>query len=381
VSVFVEKFIIGKETNLTVAVKDNIDVKGFITTAGSAAYADKDVAGKNAHVVDKVLNSCCQLVGKLNMHELAFGMTGVNTNFGTPLNYHFPHYITGGSSSGCAVAVAQGLVDFSIGTDTGGSIRVPAACCGVFGFKPTFGRVSRKGILPAESTLDCVGPLASSANKIIDAMQILDSTFKSCDVPSSIRLGQVVVNAEKEILTLLGNELDKDYINKENIVLPNFEQAFDAALVLMNAEMWSAFGHLLNTGKLGEDVAQRLLAAKDISPKVLQNAEQVRQTFADEVDRALSNVDALVLPTLASFPLSREAALAGKSDLAISSLTRPFNLSGHPAVTIPIPNSLGKPIAMQLVGAKGKDELICSIAKKITEIPNINIPMVEKNNV
>jgi len=381
VSVFVEKFIIGKEANLTVAVKDNIDVKGFITTAGSAAYADKDVAGKNAHVVDKVLNSCCQLVGKLNMHELAFGMTGVNTNFGTPLNYHFPHYITGGSSSGCAVAVAQGLVDFSIGTDTGGSIRVPAACCGVFGFKPTFGRVSRKGILPAESTLDCVGPLASSANKIIDAMQILDSTFKSCDVPSSIRLGQVVVNAEKEILTLLGNELDKGYINKENIVLPNFEQAFDAALVLMNAEMWSAFGHLLNTGKLGEDVAQRLLAAKDISPKVLQNAEQVRQTFADEVDRALSNVDALVLPTLASFPLSREAALAGKSDLAISSLTRPFNLSGHPAVTIPIPNSLGKPIAMQLVGAKGKDELICSIAKKITEIPNINIPMVEKNNV
>lgn len=380
-SVFVEEFIIGKETNLTVAVKDNIDVKGFITRAGSAAYADKDVADKNAHVVDKVLNSCCQLVGKLNMHELAFGMTGVNTNFGTPLNYHFPHYITGGSSSGCAVAVAQGLVDFSIGTDTGGSIRVPAACCGVFGFKPTFDRVSRKGILPAESTLDCVGPLATSANKLIEAMQIIDSTFKVSDVPSSIRLGQVVVNAEKEILTLLENELDKDYINKKNIVLPNFEKAFDAALVLMNAEMWSAFGHLLNTGKLGEDVAQRLLAAKDISPKVLQSAEQVRQTFTGEVDRALSKVDALVLPTLASFPLSREAALAGKSDLAISSLTRPFNLSGHPVVTIPIPNSLGKPIAIQLVGAKGKDEFICNIAKKITEIPNINIPMMEKNNV
>jgi len=381
VSVFVEKFIIGKETNLTVAVKDNIDVEGFITTAGSAAYVDNDVASKNANVVDNVLNSGCKLIGKLNMHELAFGMTGVNAYFGTPLNYHFPHYITGGSSSGCAVAVAQGIVDFSIGTDTGGSIRVPAACCGVFGLKPTFSRVNRKGIFPAESTLDCVGPLALSANKLIEAMQIIDSTYKSCDLPNSIRLGQVVVNAEKEILASLENELDKDYINKENIVLPNFEHAFDAALVLMNAEMWRSFGHLLKTGKLGEDVAQRLLAAKNISPEILHNAEQVRQKFTDEVDRALANADALVLPTLASFPLSRKAALAGKSDLLISSLTRPFNLSGHPAITIPIGNDLGKPVAMQLVGAKGKDELICAIAKKMTKLSTINIPMMEKNNV
>jgi amidase len=381
VSVFVEKFSIGKEANLTVAVKDNIDVEGFVTKAGSAVYADDDVADENADVVDSILNGGCKLVGKLNMHELAFGMTGVNRYFGTPVNYHFPHYITGGSSSGCAVAVAQELVNFSIGTDTGGSIRVPAACCGVFGLKPTFGRVSRKGILPAESSLDCVGPLATSANTLIDAMQILDRTFNSSDAPDSIRLGYVVVSAEKEILTLLANELDRSFIKKENVVLPSLEQAFDAALVLMNTEMWNAFGHLLDTGKLGDDVEQRLFTAKDSSPEVLYKAEQVRQRFTEEVDKALSNRDALVLPTLASFPLSREAALSGKSDLTISSLTRPFNLSGHPAVTIPIRNDLGKPIAMQLVGAKGKDELICSIAKKITELSNINIPMVEKSNV
>jgi amidase len=381
VSVFVEKFIRGKGVNLTVAVKDNIDVEGFVTTAGSAAYADKAVATNNAHVVDSVLNSSCQLVGKLNMHELAFGMTGVNAHFGTPLNYNFPHYITGGSSSGCAVAVAAELVDFSIGTDTGGSIRVPAACCGVFGLKPTFDRISREGTLPAESTLDSVGPLALSANKLIEAMQAMDSSFKPCDIPNTIRLGQIVVSAEEEILTLLDSTLTKHYINKKSVHLPSFEQAFDAALVLMNAEMWSAFGHLLNTSKLGEDVAKRLLAAKNIKPEVLDKAEQVRQIFTDEVDRALSNVDALVLPTLASFPLSRKAALAGKSDLTISSLTRPFNLSGHPAITIPLRNHLGKPIAMQLVGAKGKDELICGIAKKLSESLNINIPMEEANNV
>lgn len=380
-SVFVERFIVGKKTHLIVAVKGNIDVEGFVTNAGSAAYGNKEIAVKNADVVDDVLNASCQLIGKLNMHELAFGMTGVNSYLGTPLNYHFPHYITGGSSSGCAVAVAEESVDFSIGTDTGGSIRVPAACCGVFGLKPTFGRVSRKGILPTQSTLDCVGPLAQSASKIIVAMQAMDSTFKPLNAPNTIRLGQVIVSAEKEISTELDNRLAKHHIATEKVYLPSFEQAFEAALVLMNSEMWNAFGHLLKTGKLGDDVAQRLLAAQDTSPDRLHKSEQVRQIFTDEVDRALSNVDALVLPTLASFPLSREAALAGESDLIISSLTRPFNLSGHPAITIPLCNKAGKPMAMQIVGAKGKDELICSIAKKLSESSTINTAMLEKNNV
>jgi amidase len=381
VNVFVEKFIIGKETNLTVAVKDNIDIEGFVTKAGSEAYAANDAADQNADIVENVLNAGCKLVGKLNMHELAFGMTGVNAFFGTPVNYQFPHYITGGSSSGCAVAVAEGLVDFSIGTDTGGSIRVPAACCGVFGLKPTFGRISRQGILPEESTLDCVGPLASSADKIIDAMQVLDSTYKVMNLPKAIRLGQVEVTADEEILAIVDCELAKSYINKTSVNLISFEEAFNAALVIMNAEMWNSFGGLLESGKLGEDVAKRLKAAKNISQDSLNKAEKIREIFTDEVNRALTNVDALVLPSLASFPLSREDALAGKSDLTISSLTRPFNLSGHPAITIPIPNHLGKPIAMQLVGAKGKDELICEIAKKITKLSTNNIAMMEKDDV
>jgi len=331
-SVFVEKFTVGKNINLTVAVKDNIDVKGFVTKAGSAAYADNKIASENSDVVNNILNAGCKLVGKLNMHELAFGMTGVNKFFGTPVNYHYPHYITGGSSSGCAVAVAE-------------------------------------------------GPLAASASKIIDAMNIIDSTFKAIELPESICLGQVNVKADQSILTVVNQALNQDFITTKNIHLSSLEQAFDDALVLMNAEMWDSFGTLLDTNKLGEDVAQRLAKAKNISPEALAKAEQVRQIFTEEVDLALSKVDALVLPTLASFPLSREDALAGKADLTISLLTRPFNLSGHPAITIPLCNKLGKPIAMQLVGAKGQDELICGIAKKISESSSINIPMLEKNNV
>jgi len=381
VNVFVDDFVVGKDINLTVAVKDNIDVKGFVTKAGSEALVNNNVANENAPIVDDILNSGCKLVGKLNMHELAFGMTGVNTYFGTPTNYHYPSFITGGSSSGCAVAVAEKLVDFSIGTDTGGSIRVPAACCGVFGLKPTFGRINRKGIVPADSTLDCVGPLASSATKLIDAMKIIDTSFKSIDVPESICLGQIKVNADKDITSLVNNEINQNYITLTDVDLPSLEDAFKDALILMNAEMWASFGSLLETGKLGDDVAQRLLAAKNTSIEALKKAEKTKNKFTEEVDQALQNVDALVLPTLASFPLSREDALAGKSDLTISSLTRPFNLSGHPAITIPVHNDLGKPVAIQLVGAKGQDELICAIAKKISDSSNINIPILEKNNV
>lgn len=366
-TVFTEQFEIGQNAHLVAGVKDNIDVAGFVTRAGSEALCHQSAAVKHADVVTTMLTSGVKLVGKLNMHELAFGMTGVNAYFGTPINYFFPAFITGGSSSGCAVAVAEGKVDFSIGTDTGGSIRVPAACCGVFGLKPTFGRISRQGILPEKSTLDCVGPLALSASGLIDAMCSMDKTFAPAPSLETIKLAHVAVDADNVIQMLLSDELKKDFILVSQTRLPSFVEAFDATLKLMNFEMWQAFGHLLETGKLGADVANRLAAARNIDSTVAEEAETIRARFSQEVDIALEGVDALVLPTLASFPLSREEALAGKNDLNISSLTRPFNLSGHPAITIPLRNNLGKPVAMQLVGAKGNDEVICDIAKRISE--------------
>jgi amidase len=370
-TVFTEQFELGQNTDLTAAVKDNIDVAGFVTQAGSEVFSQNPIASKHADVVTTILDLGVKLVGKLNMHELAFGMTGVNEYLGTPINYVFPDYITGGSSSGCATAVAQGKVDFSIGTDTGGSIRVPAACCGVFGLKPTFGRISRKGVLPEESSLDCVGPLAFSADRLIDAMCRMDKTFSPIASLETIKLARISVNAGSDIQGLVGNALKKEFIQVRQARLPSITAAFDMALKLMNFEMWQAYGHLVETGKLGSDVLNRLLAARHLEPNIVTEAEIVRKRFNQEVDSALEDVDALVLPTLASFPLKRIDALAGQNDLQISSLTRPFNLSGHPAITIPLRNNLGKPIGMQLVGAKGNDEVICYIAKKISDTNKI----------
>src|SRR6202011_6200564 len=134
-----------------VGVKDSIDIAGYPTRAGSAAFADAGGAQHHATVVQALLDGGCRIVGKTNMHELAYGVTGINRWSGTPVNPRAPGRVPGGSSSGSAVAVAGELVDFSLGTDTGGSIRIPAACCGVVGLKPSYGRISRSGVHPATS--------------------------------------------------------------------------------------------------------------------------------------------------------------------------------------------------------------------------------------
>jgi len=146
-------------TGLKVMVKDTIDISGYPTRASSRALQDVGPATQNAAVVDALFDGDCQVVGKTVLHELAYGTTGINHYAGTCReSATIPDVFLGGSSSGSAAAVAAGLCDFSLGTDTGGSVRIPACCCGVFGFKPTFGRIDRRGVMPAQSSLDCVGP-------------------------------------------------------------------------------------------------------------------------------------------------------------------------------------------------------------------------------
>ncbi|MDB6083679.1 MAG: amidase, partial [Gammaproteobacteria bacterium] len=171
-----------------VGVKDSIDIAGYPTQAGSAALAQAPNAARHAPVVQALLDGGCRIVGKTNMHELAYGVTGINRYTGTPVNPRYPERVPGGSSSGSAVAVAAGLVDFAIGTDTGGSIRVPACCCGVYGLKTTYGRVSRAGVHPPTSSLDCVGPFAAELGMIEKAMAFIDPSFIAESVPATVTL-------------------------------------------------------------------------------------------------------------------------------------------------------------------------------------------------
>lgn len=371
VSVFVQQFYDAdseKRVNgdsYSVAIKDSIHMAGYPTRAGSRALECVEPSKSDATVVKHLFAARCRLVGKTNMHELAYGMTGVNEWTGTPVNALFPDYIPGGSSSGSAVAVAAGMVDFSLGTDTGGSIRVPAACCGVYGLKPTYGRVSRQGVLPEKSTLDCVGPFASTISTLIAAMEIIDPSFRASKASelSRFKVGVADVDANDEIVKAVSDCILSSGVSFEKVTLPSLKAAFKAGMDLINRETWLAFSELKGNPKLGHDVQERLAAASATSDEAIQQAEIVRVDFTAEVDQLLETVDFIILPTLPDFPMSIAEANSGKTDLTISSLVRPFNLSGHPALSVPLITPSHRPAGMQLVGAKGSDELLCELAR------------------
>ncbi|SAK74599.1 amidase [Caballeronia hypogeia] len=353
----------------TIAIKDSIDIAGYATTAASRALADSPPAREHAEVVQRLLDAGWRITGKTNMHELAFGMTGINDFCGTPRNPQDETRIPGGSSSGSASAVGQKLVDAALGTDTGGSIRGPAACCGVFGLKPTFGRVSRKGVAPRETSLDCVGPFARDMNTIIDVMLAIDPSFqvgRARRDASSARVALLDVDADEAIARAVAAAVGTAGLASRKFRLESMKDAFAAGLAVINAETWRAFGHLVDSGKLGGDIEGRLRAAANTTDAGLEAAERVRRAFTDEVDRTLEEADVLVLPTMPALPITIDAARAGTSVIGMSSLIRPFNLSGHPALTLPvaIEGSMLK-AGLQIVGRKGEDEKVCAVAAHI----------------
>lgn len=363
-SILVEPLNIG-QGHMTAVVKDTIDIAGIPTRAGSRAFSNAAPAATNAAVVDSLLASGYKITGKANLHELAFGVTGINKWTGTPRNPQDDKLVPGGSSSGSAAAVASGLADLALGTDTGGSIRVPAACCGVFGLKPTFGRISRHGILPGRSSLDCVGPMARDIDGIIRAMQAMDPAFDLPQDAGETKLALLRVPAHPIISAAVERALAAAGIHPEMAALPTLAAAFDAALAIINRETSQAFGHLVETGLVGDDVATRLQAAAKTSDQDVSAAENTRRIFRQAVDNLLQQVDALALPTLPHLPPTIEDAEHNRSGISLTALTRPFNLSGHPAISVPIPSTSGLSIGLQLVARHGDDARLCAIAKRI----------------
>jgi amidase len=373
-TIFVQQLNLGG-TGPRVAIKDTIDIAGYPTKGGSRSLDDAPTAARNADVVQRALDAGCQIIGKANLHELAFGVTGINRWTGTAPNPKYPDLIPGGSSSGSAAAVAAGLADFALGTDTGGSIRIPAACCGIYGLKPTFGRVSRRGVLPAETSLDCVGPFAPDIDMLIAAMRVIDGSFAE-PRESAGRVALIDVMAEPEITATVRAAIENVGLEISHTRLDGMESAFEAGLTIINAETWAAFGHLVKTGFVGEDVSTRLLRAAETSTDDVAAAETVRRAFTDAVDQALEHVDALILPTMPEFPATVEDAMAGKASVRITSLVRPFNLSGHPALSIPLRSAGNLPVGLQLVGRKGSDEGLCGLARQIAiKLNACDIPM------
>jgi len=347
---------------LTFAVKDCIDVAGLPSQQGSAIFADAAPAGQDAAIVAHLLASGdWRLLGKLTMHELAFGVTGVNPFAGTAINPVWPDRIVGGSSSGSASAVAAGLVDMAVGSDTGGSIRLPAACCGVMGFKPSYGLMPRAGTHPALSSLDCTGPFARTVAMVVKAMQGMVPGFAPAPAMTSApRLIRVAVQAEDAVKAALDAALAGLATVPGD--LPALEAAFGASLVIMGAENWAALGAYADHPGMGEDVRARLKAGGLQTAETIAEAEGVRAALIAQIDALLDGADALVLPTLPIVPPTLAESGDARAVVPLTRLVRPFNLSGHPAITLPIRTAEGLPAGVQLVGRRGGDASLLSLA-------------------
>lgn len=331
-----------------VAVKDLIDMQGLPTTAGSPAVqavpAERDaacLAGTRASAV---------IVGRTVLHELACGITGINTWQGTPTN-PLGRYVPGGSSSGAAVVVANGDADVSLGSDTGGSVRIPAACCGVAGLKTTSGRIPLDGVFPLAPSMDTVGPLARDVAGLVLGMQLLEPGFA---VGSPGRIGRFRPAAAAGV----DEALDRVLGPLPEVALPGWDAADTAGWDLLAAEAHASSGHLLATGKVGEDVAGRLRYGGSVIPERRAAAQRVRDAWTAELLAALEDVDVIALPVLRDAP----APLDDPLRMYDRRLTLPVNLAGVPALAMPVPRRDGPPASLQLVGRPGSEELLLATA-------------------
>jgi len=384
-----------------VAVKDLIDLKGVRTTCGSRVFADR-VAGSNATVIEKLLTAGAVPLGKTNMHEFAFGFTGENPTFGDCRNPWDPARISGGSSSGSAVAVALGICPMALGSDTGGSIRLPAALCGVAGLKPTYGRVSRAGVAPLSWSMDHVGPITRTAEEAAMVLEVMagedpaDETSSRRPVPQyagelekplrGLKIGlprtgffeslepdvaQALVTASVELASLGAERVE--------ITLPHLDEVLGAHRAIIFSEASSYHQPFLKdrADRYGEATRLQLEAGLFLPAVDYLKGQRVRRVVRRAWTDVFRSVDCLLTPATqavaARFGAEAVELPGGKTPLlyAYLGLLLPFNLSGHPALAVGCGFSqAGMPIGMQLVGRPFDEATILRVAHQYQQKSN-----------
>lgn len=355
VTTFITRFDVDGP-GIRLAVKDLIDMEGVPTTAGCPAVAEAAApASKDAACLAGARAAGARIVGRTNLNELAFGVSGLNPWFGTPRNPLDPALVPGGSSSGSAVAVATGEADVAYGTDTGGSIRIPSACCGTAGLKTTWGRVSVEGVRALAPSLDTVGPMARDVQGLVTGMQLLEPGF----VPASTvpaRVGRLRLECHPLIADAIDRALGASGWELVDVDLPEWAEANEACGQLLIAEAWATNRGLVehSPDKLGTEVRERLLSGRDVDPAAADNALATGEHWRRRLSALFEDVEFLATPTLAIFPpiLGEAGALLSPR----SRCTLPVNLAGVPALALPVRSSIPLPASLQLIGPAGSEE-------------------------
>lgn len=330
-----------------VAVKDLVDVAGMVTTGGGIVLPNEPAA-RDAPVVERIRREGCVVVGKTNLHEFAYGVTSANIHYGSVLNPHDPRRVAGGSSGGSAVAVAAGMCDWAIGSDTGGSIRIPASLCGIAGFKPALGTINLYGVIPLSWSLDTLGPMAPDVASAARAFSMMSGEMVGLEdlarprlaVPAgwvgdldepTERAWRVVSDGLPEI-----EFVDRDLLFRNGLTILRVEAA-------TYHRRWAAEF----PDKYGADVLGHIQRGLGVLAVDFEEALRERPRLQQAAERAMDGLDALLLPATAIVAPPVGAGDEVREPLA--RFTRPFNTTGQPVVALPAP-APGLPVGMQVVG-------------------------------
>lgn len=370
---------------LRFAVKDLIDVSGTVTGGGNPSWASTHAnASSHAICVEQLLRSGAHCMGKTITDELAFSLIGENHFYGTPLNPSAPNRVPGGSSSGSASAVACGVVDFALGTDTGGSVRVPASNCGIWGFRPTHGRISLAGVIPFAPSFDTVGVFARKAEVLETAVNVLlgESKTPSSDAIEVMFLDDYfslcddeVIDGTASLKLLLTDTFSHRSLSLSKLLenMFSYQDIFDTFSLIQCAEIWSSLGTWVESenpefGPLIEMNFRQ--SAKHVDRARLMPAILRRQYFKDRLFKKLKGNTVFCLPTTPCYaPTLNSIEVKCRTDsdyfprtLAMTAIA---GLTGAPQLTIPNISADGIPIGLSLIAAPGKDTLLLDMAKHI----------------
>jgi len=361
---------------IPVGLKDLIDTAGVRTTAGSAQFRDR-VPTEDANVVKKLKSAGAVLIGKHNLHEFAYGGSSLISHFGPVRNPVNPDFITGGSSGGSAAAVATGMCYGAIGTDTAGSIREPAALCGVVGLKPSYELVSKKGIIPLSYSLDHAGPIARTVE---DAAILLDAIV---DMPTNCREGlnegiaDFVIGIPRkyffeELDTQVAAAVDLtiERINRLGCDVREIELPVNPDRTLQSAESYAYHREMVASSPelYQPETLRRIRSGEQISDAEYQRAVQELRVERSEIAGQFETIDVFVMPTTPVLAprisdLMSDPSRLRSTELNLLRNTRPVNVWGLPAISIPCGvGSQGLPIGLQIVGPPGGEAKVLRVA-------------------
>jgi aspartyl-tRNA(Asn)/glutamyl-tRNA(Gln) amidotransferase subunit A len=349
------------------AVKDLFDTAGLTTTYGSVIYADH-VPERSAEVVTRLEAARYASVGKTNLHEFAYGITSVNPHFGTVPNPRYPGRMAGGSSGGSAAAIAAGLADYALGTDSGGSIRIPAACCGIVGFKPTYGLVSLDGVFPLAPSFDHAGPMAGSVGACEEMLQALADGYEPAPLDSleELEVGVAWLDRADPLVQARVREAVELFPRRREIDLPLAERigpVFMREAADVHRDLFAEFAD-----SYGDNVRTKIERCLALTDGEYQAGLHARAELAERAEEALEGLDLVLTPTLGFV-----APKLPVDDLEIRAdtirLTIPFNSLGWPALALPIgPAEDGLPASLQIAGRPGSDALVLAAGKLVESL-------------